>query len=87
MEVAIRVQDPSGTAARDVLVRIEDPGTVRDLVEVLVDVMDWPRETLAGDTLVYRLRPLGAGQAVEDSAPATALRLQQGDIVVLGPVR
>lgn len=87
MEIAIRVQDPSGTAARDVLVRIEDPGVVRDLVETLVAVMDWPRETLSGDTVVYRMRTLGAGQPLDDSTPATALKLKQGDVVVVGPVR
>lgn len=87
MEVAIRVQDPSGTAHRDVLVRIEEPGMVRDLVETLVDVMDWPRETLDGDTVVYRMRTLGEGKPIDDSTPAGALQLKQGDVVVVGPVR
>ena len=87
MEVAIRVQDPSGSVSRDVLVRIEEPGTVRDLVETLVEVMGWPRDTIDGDTVVYRLRTLGSARPIDDSTPATALQLAQGDVIVLGQVR
>lgn len=87
MEIAIRVQDPSGSAARDVLVRIEDPGTVRDLVDVLVETMRWPRETLNGDSVTYRMRLLGSERPLDEATPATALKLVQGDTVVVGPVR
>jgi len=86
-EIAIRVQDPSGTVSRDVLIRIEEPGSVRDLIETLVEVMEWPRDTFGGDQVVYRLRTLGTEKALDESTPAAALQLKQGDVLVLGQVR
>lgn len=87
MEVAVRVQDPSGMSARDVLVRIEEPGTVRDLVEVLVETMQWPRETIDGNVLSYRMRLLGSERPLDEATPAASLKLAQGDTVVIGPAR
>jgi hypothetical protein len=58
MELAVRVQDPSGTVARDVQVRSDETNTVHDLVEVFVDVIEWPRATVAGGQVVYAARLL-----------------------------
>jgi len=87
MEVAVRVQDPSGTVRRDIVLRTQDPNTatVRDLVEILVDVMEWPRETLAGEPIGYRVRRLGEAAPLEEETPVASLGLAQGDALVLGP--
>jgi hypothetical protein len=85
MEVALRVQDPSGTVKRDVVLRAQDANTVRDLVGVLVDVMEWPRETLGGEPVVYRVRRLGDAEPLEEELTVVALGLAQGDALVLGP--
>ncbi|GMV85071.1 MAG: hypothetical protein AMXMBFR80_09280 [Dehalococcoidia bacterium] len=74
-------------SARDVLVRIEEPGTVRDLVEVLVETMQWPRETIDGNVLSYRMRLLGSERPLDEATPAASLKLAQGDTVVIGPAR
>ena len=86
-ELAIRVQDPSGTVSRDVLIRPADSNTVRDLIDVLVDVLEWPRETFGGDTIVYSVRRLNAPAALEPSLALSALGIAQADLFVLGPVR
>jgi hypothetical protein len=86
MELAIRIQDPSGTVARDVVVRAEETNVVRDLVNALVDVMGWPRETLVGDAMQYRIRKLGSLEAVDDRASVAQLGMVDGDALILGPV-
>jgi hypothetical protein len=85
MEVAVRVQDPSGTVTRDVVMRAQDASTVRDLIEVLVDVMEWPRETLEGESLVYGVRRLGEAEPLDGDTKVASLELAQGDALVLGP--
>jgi hypothetical protein len=85
MEIAIRVQDPSGTVARDVVVRAEDTNVVRDLVDALVDVIGWPRETLGGEALQYKIRKLGSLDAVDDASSVAELGMVDGDALILGP--
>jgi hypothetical protein len=87
MEVAVRVQDPSGTVTKDVVLRAQDANTVRDLVEVLVDVMEWPRETLSGEPLMYRIRRLGQVEPLDEELTVVSLKLAQGEALVLGPER
>ena len=87
MEVALRVQDPSGTVKRDVVLRAQDANTVRDLAGVLVDVMEWPRETLGGEPVVYRVRRLGDAEPLDEELTVVALGLAQGDALVLGAER
>ena len=87
MELAIRVQDPSGTVSRDVLIRPAESNTVRDLIDVLVDVLEWPRETFGGDTIAYSVRRLNAPAPLEPSLALSALGIAQADLFVLGPVR
>jgi len=87
MEIAVRVQDPSGTVRRDVVLRAQDANTVRDLVGVLVDVMEWPRETLSGEPVVYRLRRLGDAEPLDEELTVVSLKLAQGNALVLGPER
>lgn len=87
MEVAVRVQDPSGGVTRDIVVRAQDANTVRDLIEVLVDVMEWPRETLDGELLVYRVRRLGEAEPLDEETTVVSLDLARGDPLVLGPAR
>ena len=86
-ELAIRVQDPSGTVSRDVLIRPAENNTVRDLVDVLVEVLEWPRETFAGDAVVYAVRRLNAPSPLDPTTSLSALGLSQGDLFVLGAVR
>lgn len=87
MELAIRVQDPSGTVVRDVQVRADETNTVHDLVEVLVDVMDWPRETVAGGHVVYEARLLGTPDPLKATATIASIGLVRGDALILGPAR
>lgn len=86
MNIALRIHDPAGTAARDVVVQAEDGSTVRDLIEALVDVLEWPRTAFDGDPLAYRARLLGSADALDDGTLVSALELVQGTAVVLGPV-
>lgn len=85
MDVSLRVQDPSGSVIRDVHMHSEDGHRVVDLVEALVAVMEWPRDTLSGDQVVYRLRRLGSERAFDDGASVSSLALIQGETLVLGP--
>lgn len=85
MELAIRVQDPSGTVVRDVQVRADEASTVHDLVEVLVDVMEWPRETVAGGQVVYEARLLGTPDPLKEAATIASIGLVRGDALILGP--
>jgi hypothetical protein len=87
MEVAVRVQDPSGAVTKDVVLRAQDANTVRDLVGVLVDVMEWPRETLSGDPLVYRVRRAGQAEPLDEELTVVSVGLAQGEALVLGPER
>jgi hypothetical protein len=87
MEVAVRVQDPSGSVSKDVVLRAQDANTVRDLVEVLVDVMEWPRETVGGEPLAYRLRRPGDAEPLDEDIVVVSLGIAQGDVLVLGPER
>ena len=87
MDVSVRIQDPSGNVSRDVRVHSEDSHRVADLVEAFVAVMEWPRDTLSGDLIVYRLRRLGSERAFDDDAQVSSLGLAQGETLVLGPAR
>ncbi len=84
-EIAIRIQDPSATVARDIVVSAQDTNVVRDLVDALVDVMEWPRETFDGDSVSYRLRKLGRADALDEDAAVAQLDIARGDGLVLGP--
>ncbi len=85
MEVALRVQDPSGSVTRDVVVQSQEANTVGDLVEVLVDVLEWPREGFAGEPLSYSVRRLGAAAALDRQALVAGLGLKQGEAIIIGP--
>jgi len=87
MEVALRVQDPSGEATRDVLVRAQEANTVADLIDVLVRAMEWPRTTFEGDPLAYAVRRLGTESPLDARMPVVSLNLKQGELLVLGPTR
>ena len=84
MERALRIQDPSGTVARDVVVSAAETNVVRDLVDALVEVRGWPRETLAGEALHYRIRKLGSLDMIDDSSPVAQLGMVDGDALILG---
>lgn len=84
MELEIRVSDPSGNITKDVVFRSQDTHTVHDLVEVLLDVVEWPRETLAGLPIRYRARRLGSDAMLDDQVPVSAIGLERGDTLVLG---
>lgn len=86
MELTIRIQDPSGAVGRDVTVRAEDGHLVADLLDVLVDVMEWPRATFAGTELVYEVRRMGDARPLDHGTPIVSLGLGRGDALVLGPV-
>ena len=85
MDVSLRIQDPSGTVVRDVHLRAEETHNVRDLVEALVAVLEWPRDSLAGDLIVYYLRRLGTERVLDSTVHVAALGLAQGETLVLGP--
>jgi hypothetical protein len=85
VDVSVRVQDPSGSVIRDVHVHSEDGHRVVDLVEALIAVMEWPRDTFGGDQLHYRLRRLGSERPFEEGAAVSSLALVQGETLVLGP--
>jgi hypothetical protein len=85
LDVSVRVQDPSGGVVRDVHLHSEDTHRVVDIVEALVAVMEWPRDTLSGDQIVYLLRRLGSDRPFDSLAPVSTLGLVQGETVVLGP--
>ena len=87
MELAIRVQDPSGTVVRDVQVRADEANTVHDLVEVLVDVMEWPRQTVAGGQVVYEARLLGTPEPLKATSTIASFGLVRRDALILGPAR
>jgi hypothetical protein len=86
MDVAIRIQDPSGSVVRDVSVRSEDVHTVADLVDATVDLLGWPRETLAGGVLRYGARRLHAREPLDDGTPLTSLAIVDGDALIVGCV-
>jgi hypothetical protein len=85
VDVSVRVQDPSGNVTRDVHMHSEDSHRVVDLVDALVAVMEWPRDTLAGEPLVYHLRRLGSERPFDSLAPVSTLGLIQGETLILGP--
>jgi hypothetical protein len=85
LDVSLRIQDPSGTVVRDVHLRAEETHNVRDLIEALVGVLEWPRDSLAGELIVYYLRRLGTDRVLDSSLLVTALGLAQGETLVLGP--
>jgi hypothetical protein len=47
--------------------------------------MEWPRDTLTGEPLVYHLRRLGSDRAFDSLAAVSTLGLIQGETLILGP--
>jgi hypothetical protein len=84
VDIALRIQDPSGEVRRDVMIRIDERSTVRDLVDALVDVLEWPRVTFAGNPHVYQVRRLRTNDPIASDASVTSLSLQQGEVLVVG---
>jgi len=85
VDVSVRVQDPSGSVIRDVHLHTEDGHRVGELIDALVAVMEWPRDTLSGDQLVYLLRRLGSESVFDAAGAVSTLSLVQGETLVLGP--
>lgn len=85
MEVAVRVQDPSGSVTRDVIVKAHDSDTVGSLIDALVGIMEWPRQEFGGRPLRYALMLDGTAH-VDEEAPLDSLGLSYGDVLILGPV-
>jgi len=85
VELALRVRDPAGTVERDVAVEAGERGTAADLVETLVDLLGWPRETLDGRPIAYAARRLGSDGPLDPRALVEHAGLLHGDALVVGP--
>lgn len=85
MEVAIRIQDPSGTVRKDMVITAQDGNTVAELIDILVDAMEWPKETMDGEAIDYEVRKLGEAEPLDPGLAVVSLSLERGDGLVLGP--
>lgn len=86
MELGLRVQDPSGSTSRDVIVDVQDGALTRDLIEALLRLLEWPRQTCGGQPLQYALCGDGGSAALDPHAPLASLNLRHGSLLILGPV-
>lgn len=86
MELTLRIHDPSGSVSRDVRLQAQDGSTVFDLVDALVELFAWPRETMHGEPLSYAARLLGSEDALTSATLVSSLALVHGDALVVGPV-
>lgn len=86
MELTLRIHDPSGSVSRDVRLKTHEASTVVELIDALVDLFGWPRETIDGEPLGYAARQLGRPETLPESANVRSLGLVHGDALVLGPV-
>lgn len=86
MELTLRVHDPSGSVSRDVRVQLSDESTVLELVDALVELFGWPRETMDGEPLTYAARRVGQPEALASEGAVATVRLVHGDALVLGPL-
>jgi hypothetical protein len=87
MELNLRVHDPSGSVSRDVRLDLQEASTVDELVDAIVELFGWPRETMDGEAIAYAARRLGEQDALDGTANAGGLNLVHGDALVLGPIR
>jgi hypothetical protein len=87
VEVSLRIQDPSGSVVRDVHVRTDGVHHVSEVTDALVAVMEWPRESMHGEPVVYQLRRLGNEAAIHPTVSVDELALVQGETLILGPTR
>jgi hypothetical protein len=85
MELTLRIHDPSGSFRRDVALQTPDGSTVWQLVDALIELFGWPRETIDGEPLSYAARRLGQQEMLAGDVTVRALGLAHGDALVLGP--
>jgi hypothetical protein len=86
MELTLRIHDPSGSVSRDVRLQTQDASTVHELVDALVELFGWPRETMDGEPLSYVARRVGQQDALAGRDSVTALGFVHGDGLVVGPL-
>jgi len=86
MDVTLRIHDPSGSVRRDVRLELQETGTVNELVDSIVELFGWPRETMDGEPVSYGVRRLGEQGMLDERTQVASLGLVHGDAVVLGPV-